>query len=82
MYTLVMAEGDYDPTNEKTTLIPRTGDDDGDGAWADVDWNTPLDQLSREAPILLRPQSGFERGGPVLLVFDERVLPRAITIWE
>ena len=41
-----MAEGGYDPTdptNEKTPLIPRTGDDDGEDAWADVDWNAPID---------------------------------------
>ena len=41
-----MAEGGYDPTdsNEKTPLIPSTGDDDdGDDAWADVDWNAPAD---------------------------------------
>ena len=41
-----MAEGGYDPTdsNEKTPLIPSTGnDDDGDDVWADVDWNAPAD---------------------------------------
>ena len=38
-----MAEGGYDPTDDKTPLIPDTGDDDDDDAWADVDWNTPVD---------------------------------------
>ena len=40
-----MAEGGYDPTdptNEKTPLIPDTGDDDDD-AWDNVNWNTPVD---------------------------------------
>ena len=42
---LVMAEGGYDPTdptNEKTPLIPDTGDNDDD-AWDNVNWNTPVD---------------------------------------
>ena len=42
-----MAEGGYDPTdqtNDKTPLIPDTGDDDDDNdPWADVDWNAPVD---------------------------------------
>ena len=45
MYTLVMAEGGYDPTdsNDKTPLIPSTGnDDDGDDVWDNIDWDAPL----------------------------------------
>ena len=41
-----MAEGGYDPTdptNEKTPLIPDTGDDDDDDPWADVDLNVHVD---------------------------------------
>ena len=57
---LVMAEGGYDPTDpttEKTTLIPDTGDDDDDDAWGNVDWNTPVDP---EDPDRTQP---FEPGG-------------------
>ena len=39
---IVMAEGgDYDPTTERTPLIPGTedGDDDDDG----IDWDAPID---------------------------------------
>ena len=41
-----MAEGGYDPTdttNEKTPLIPRTGDDDGEDTWDNFNLNVPVD---------------------------------------
>ena len=42
-----MAEGgDYDPTTEKTPLIPGTGDDDDDDG---IDWEAPID-LDPEDP--------------------------------
>ena len=43
IYTTPMAEGGYDPTNEKDPLLPKTGDDDDDDAGNEnqsIDWNT------------------------------------------
>ena len=36
-----MAEGGYDPTDDKTPLIPSAGDDDDD--WNNVNLNVPID---------------------------------------
>ena len=51
---LVMAEGgDYDPTTEKTPLIPGTedGDYDDDDPWPGLDWSTiPIDDPETTQP--------------------------------
>ena len=54
MYTLVMADGGFDPADptEKTPLIPDTGDDDDNTGidWDNVDWNTPVDDPEHTQP--------------------------------
>ena len=61
MYTLVMAEDGYDPTDpttDKTPLIPDTGDDDD--PWDKIDWNTPVDW---DTPVETDRTQPFEPGG-------------------
>ena len=53
-----MAEGGYDPTTEKTPLIPDTGDDDGD--YDDLDLSKIPIVLDPEEPDRTQP---FEPGG-------------------
>ena len=74
-----MAEGGYDPTDEKTPLIPRTGDDDdddGEDAWANVNWNTPVDPADPDRTQPFEPgTASTPAGGESILMTTRTRLP-------